>query len=88
MPGYVLWPPPFPWLTITVRCWLRFLGRPPMKNLLTKGVVCQKFGEIWFYFRERHATLRLMGGCCSQGGNPLEFFLGKEIPKTIFKLRC
>jgi hypothetical protein len=42
----------------------------------TSGKIC--------FFRERHATMRLMGGFGFQNGNPNGFCPGKEVPKTIF----
>jgi hypothetical protein len=75
----------FPGSPLSCSAGLGSLGRPSRKNLVTNRVVCQKSGKIWFFFRESHANMRLMGGFGSQNGNPQGFCPGKEVPKTIFE---
>ena len=79
-----MWPQPFPWLTITVRCWLGVLRSPLHEESGHKQGGMPKIWENLVFFRESHANMRLMGGFGSQNGNPRGFCPGKEVPKTIF----
>jgi hypothetical protein len=74
----------FHWLTITVRCWLGVLRSPFREESAHKGGGMPKIWEFWAFFRESHATMRLMGGVSSQNENFRGFCPGKKVFKTIF----